>query len=481
MYMYVCTLNSPNTLAKTNLEELPEGLPISRLIEHNPLVGIRYLALFEKYIDDGRYSRPAPSQINIGSDHHQKCCETYVKIASYYGVELEVEREPAEPSVLATVGKHERGKDAGASDVHMATNLAGINEVAINAVSLSQLDFHSLSQLPPALSSPVASATQSPTALGVTHDFKTEPNNKEEKKSIVMLGPHHLSNNVNETPRSVLPYVREGVYATYTGKSPRITDSRLFSTHSNPVIEGSMIPNTAKKLSVNDATTAAAAAATAVVVSTGGVGHQNAISVTEINNETWLSPTLHDVTPKIDRELPSTIHETPLHKTDTSTDLNDKQPLPWSLHQQQFSQTQSQTETAKTAHTLAPVADQQRSISIFFAGKTRLSGIHAFRRASQFPKKIAISRKLAIDFHANKIRKEEVGLQLIDEIVMAIDGSLLDVHTNLRDSFLRFIKTQVWKFFFFFFFHSCFSEMIQLFQLMFPPSLLLLLVVRQVD
>ncbi|ETO18820.1 hypothetical protein RFI_18427, partial [Reticulomyxa filosa] len=134
---------SPHVLTKTDLPELPEGLPLSLLIKCHPLVGIRYLALFEKYIDDGRYASPAQSQVNIGSEQRLKCSDVYVKIARHYGVELEVEREIAEPSVAPVWSKPEEEKRISA--MHMSPNLIGITpmiKAKSDALSMSQPDFH---------------------------------------------------------------------------------------------------------------------------------------------------------------------------------------------------------------------------------------------------------------------------------------------------------------------------------------------------
>ncbi|ETO09208.1 hypothetical protein RFI_28180 [Reticulomyxa filosa] len=79
---------------------LPKGLPESRIISQFPTVGLRYLALYEKYIDDGHYLS-APAQINISWEQRSRCREVYVEVCHYLGITLDSDSRDdiIEPSV----------------------------------------------------------------------------------------------------------------------------------------------------------------------------------------------------------------------------------------------------------------------------------------------------------------------------------------------------------------------------------------------
>ncbi|ETO29992.1 hypothetical protein RFI_07129, partial [Reticulomyxa filosa] len=56
-------------------------------MEQFPIVGLRYLALFEKYVDDGFYST-APAQINISWQKRNMCRHVYVQVCKELGIAL---------------------------------------------------------------------------------------------------------------------------------------------------------------------------------------------------------------------------------------------------------------------------------------------------------------------------------------------------------------------------------------------------------
>ncbi|ETO35781.1 hypothetical protein RFI_01282, partial [Reticulomyxa filosa] len=65
-----------------------------------PTVGLRFLALYEKYIDDGHFSA-APAQINVSWETRFACREVYVAVCNHFGITLDFDTRDdiIEPSV----------------------------------------------------------------------------------------------------------------------------------------------------------------------------------------------------------------------------------------------------------------------------------------------------------------------------------------------------------------------------------------------
>ncbi|ETO15697.1 hypothetical protein RFI_21666 [Reticulomyxa filosa] len=92
----IITHNSPQMLGKTSLYPIPNDLPNSDIIQNYPLCGLRFMALYEKYIDDGQYTN-SPNIINVSYEERLCCTYAYTLVAKHFNIELDVEYDCIEP------------------------------------------------------------------------------------------------------------------------------------------------------------------------------------------------------------------------------------------------------------------------------------------------------------------------------------------------------------------------------------------------
>ncbi|ETO06616.1 hypothetical protein RFI_30778, partial [Reticulomyxa filosa] len=86
---------SPRLDGKTTLYPVA-NIATSDIIQQYPLAGLRFMALYEKYIDDGQYTN-APHMINVSYEERQCCTHAYVLVARHYYIELDLEYDGVEP------------------------------------------------------------------------------------------------------------------------------------------------------------------------------------------------------------------------------------------------------------------------------------------------------------------------------------------------------------------------------------------------
>ncbi|ETO19502.1 hypothetical protein RFI_17728 [Reticulomyxa filosa] len=168
---------NPQTSGKTQVYPVPDDLPESDIIQNYTLSGLRYMGLYEKYIENEFTT--SGNEINI--DHTERMYATYVYtlVAKHFNIELEVDYDCIEPASTGLENK----TDSLRIERKVSRSITPMNVRQLSASMVSKM----------------ASGKLSTKAIVVADNKHNTEDNLQPLRATQTPAPEHDHNNVLET------------------------------------------------------------------------------------------------------------------------------------------------------------------------------------------------------------------------------------------------------------------------------------------
>ncbi|ETO05986.1 hypothetical protein RFI_31412 [Reticulomyxa filosa] len=444
-------------------------------MQQYPVVGLRYLAVFEKYIDDGFYCN-APAQINISWTKRSVCRQVYVHVCKQLGITLNDfdTDDIVEPSVIRGRVESENAPNRSAGNAN-AIRLPQ-TQVLVPKTSIfhkSQVNL-SITEIIKAL--PISSFVVCVCIRHLNVFFKKKKNItiKKKKKSMV-TEQSSLKRNANNSPVvSEIHYekkekdetvadIRQGNIETNLSLQMQADDVAANAENVHGWGQEKTAPRSNPQKWKNSVhlkvPTSLAKLHSITEASKSSYGRHTSVDTSVASGqsiESKNSPTLRAVpAPEHCISLETNIHAAAIiqeaEENKISVDEHKKPRLGFlairiepSLLQQKHSrpsfekpaQMSSNGVTKKKKPHLS-LDNQKSQTSNTITSRTKsvfLMGKHMVVKPSQ--------KAMSDHFMSDKYKKEELPLSLVMAIADALEQTLADVYENLTDPFSRFQKTK---------------------------------------